>query len=37
MGEGGKKKPKGLTTYFHIFRNMLRNQKAPKKEEEGKR
>ena len=36
MGEEGKKKPKVLNTYFHIFCNMLKNQKAPKKKEEGK-
>jgi len=31
MSEEGKKKPKVLNTYFHIFCNMLKIQKTPKK------
>lgn len=36
MCEEGKKKTKVFNTYFHIFCNMLKKQKAPKNEEEGK-
>ena len=36
MSGEGKKKTIVLNRYFHIFCNMLKNQKAPKKEEEGK-